>query len=120
MVLGITLFNLGVDVSLMPIGEHIGSALVKSKSLKLIIILTFVIGAFICMAEPDLLVLARQVNGIPDAIIIYSISAGVGLALVGAFLRILFQVRLSLILAVCYFLAFILSGFTGKNFISIA
>ena len=120
MILGITLFNLGVDISLMPIGEHIGSALVKSRNLKLIIILTFIIGTFICMAEPDLLVLARQVNGIPDSTIIYVISAGVGLALVGAFLRILFQVRLSQILTVCYLLAFILSGFTGKNFISIA
>ncbi len=120
MILGITLFNLGVDVSLMPIGEHIGAALVKSKNLKLIIVLTFIIGTFICMAEPDLLVLARQVSGIPDAIIIFAVSAGVGLALVGAFLRILFQVRLSLILTACYLLAFILSGFTGKNFISIA
>lgn len=120
MILGITLFNLGVDISLMPIGEHIGSALVKSRNLKLIIVLTFIIGTFICMAEPDLLVLARQVNGIPDSIIIYAVSAGVGLALVGAFLRILFQIRLSRILTVCYLLAFILSGFTGKNFLSIA
>lgn len=32
MILGITLFNLGVDVSLMPIGEHVGSGLVKSKT----------------------------------------------------------------------------------------
>ncbi|HHX71425.1 MAG TPA: DUF1538 family protein, partial [Clostridiales bacterium] len=29
-IMGITLFNLGVDVSLIPIGKHIGSTLVKS------------------------------------------------------------------------------------------
>lgn len=120
MIFGITLFNLGVDVSLMPIGEHIGSALVKSRKLKLIIVLTFVIGTFISMAEPDLLVLARQINGIPDSIIIAAVSAGVGIALVSAFLRILFQVRLSHILTICYLLAFILSAFTSKNFLSIA
>ena len=37
MILGIALFNLGVDVSLMPIGENIGAALVKSKNLIFII-----------------------------------------------------------------------------------
>lgn len=120
LILSITLFNLGVDLSLMPMGEYIGSALVKSKNLSLIVALTFIIGVFISMAEPDLLVFASQVNGIPDSTIILAVSAGVGLALVAAFLRILFQVGLSRILTVCYLLAFILSGFTGKDFLSIA
>lgn len=120
MILGITLFNLGVDISLIPIGEHIGSSLVKSKNLILIVVLTFVIGVFISVAEPDLIVLAGQVNGVPDSVIIIVISLGVGLALVGAFLRILFQLPLSIILIVCYTLAFILSKFTGRDFLSIA
>jgi len=120
LILSITLFNLGVDISLMPMGQHIGSALVKSKNLTLVIVLTCIIGVFISMAEPDLLVLASQINGIPDSIIIFAVSVGVGLALVAAFLRILFQVRLSQLLTVCYLLAFILSSFTGKNFLSIA
>lgn len=120
MILGITFFNLGVDVSLIPIGEYIGSTMVKSKKLPLIIILTFVIGVFISMAEPDLLVLAGQINGVPDSVIIMAVSLGVGLALVGAFLRILFQLPLSYILISCYVIAFILSAFTGKEFVSVA
>ncbi|MGB3990963.1 MAG: DUF1538 domain-containing protein, partial [Acetivibrionales bacterium] len=119
-IMGITLFNLGVDMSLIPIGKHIGSGLVKTRKLPLIIILTFLIGAFITMAEPDLIVLAGQINGVPDTVIILSVSLGVSLALVGAFLRILFQVPLSFILISCYMLAFILSFFTGRDFISIA
>jgi hypothetical protein len=94
-IMGITLFNLGVDVSLIPIGKHIGSTLVKTRKLLLIVILTFFIGAFITMAEPDLIVLAGQINGVPDTIIILSISLGVSLALVGAFLRILLAVMFS-------------------------
>ncbi len=47
MILGIALFNLGVDISLMPIGENIGAALVKSKNLIFIIFLTFLIGVFV-------------------------------------------------------------------------
>ena len=35
-------FNLGVDISLIPIGQHIGFALVKNKKLWLIIIFNFV------------------------------------------------------------------------------
>ncbi len=120
MILGITFFNLGVDVSLIPIGEKIGSSLVKSRNLLLIVFLTFVIGVFITVAEPDLIVLAGQINGVPDSIIIVVVSLGVGLAVIAAFLRILFQLPLSYILIVCYLLAFILSGFTGKEFLSIA
>ena len=120
MTLGITLFNLGVDVSLIPIGEHIGSTMVKTRKLPFIIVLTFVIGIFISMAEPDLLVLAGQINGVPNSTIIITVSIGVGLSLVGAFLRILFQLPLSFILIGCYALVFILSTFTGKEFVSVA
>ena len=119
-ILGITLFNLGVDISLIPMGKQVGSALVKIRKLLLIVVLTFLIGVFISIAEPDLAVLAGQVNGVPDTVIIISISLGVGLALVGAFLRVLFQFPLSFILIICYMLAFVLSGFTGADFLSIA
>lgn len=120
MILGITLFNLGVDTSMMPIGEKIGAALVKSKNLGLIVFLFFIIGIFITVAEPDLLIMAGQINGVPDSLIILAVALGVGFALVGAILRILFQIKLSYILIGCYGLAFILSAFTGKNFLSIA
>ena len=100
MILGITFFNLGVDVSLIPIGEYIGSAMIKTKKLPLIIFMTFIIGVFISMAEPDLIVFALQINGVPDSVIIMAVSLGAGLALVGAFLRILFQLPLATILLV--------------------
>jgi hypothetical protein len=119
-IMGITLFNLGVDISLIPIGKYVGSTLVKTRKLLLIVVLTFFIGVFITIAEPDLIVLAGQINGVPDAVIIMSVSLGVGLALVGAFLRILSQFPLSYILIICYILAFILSCFTGNGFLSIA
>mgnify|MGYP001007278035 CR=1 FL=1 len=119
-ILGITLFNLGVDMSLIPIGEHIGSSVVKSRKLFLIVSLTFLIGVFITIAEPDLIVLAGQVSGVPDSVIIFFVAAGVGLAVVAAFLRILFQFPLSYILIICYVLAFILSGFTSAEFLAIA
>lgn len=120
MILGIMLFNLGVDMSLIPIGEYIGSTIVKSRNLLLIVIITFVVGVFVTVAEPDLIILAGQISGVPDSVIIVTVSVGVGLALVGAFLRILFQLPLSYILVGCYLAAFIFSKFTGPDFLSIA
>ena len=107
MILGIALFNLGVDTSLIPIGEHVGSSVVKSRKLAFIIVMTFVIGVFVTVAEPDLILLAGQINGVADAAIILTVAVGVGLGLVAAFLRILFQWPLSFILIGCYLLAFI-------------
>lgn len=120
MILGIALFNLGVDTSLIPIGEHVGSSVVKSRKLAFIIVMTFVIGVFVTVAEPDLILLAGQINGVADAAIILTVAVGVGLGLVAAFLRILFQWPLSFILIGCYLLAFIFSSFTNTNFLSIA
>ncbi|HHY36493.1 MAG TPA: DUF1538 domain-containing protein [Firmicutes bacterium] len=120
MVFGIALFNLGVDISLIPVGEHLGSSIVKSRNLFLIVALTFVLGVFVTVAEPDLIIMAGQVSGVPDNLIIIVVAVGVGLALATAFLRILFQVPLSSILLVCYLGAFVLSRFTGTEFLSIA
>lgn len=119
-VLGITLFNFGVDVSLIPIGEHVGTTIIKSKNLIIITGMIFIIGVFISMAEPDLIVLAGQISGVPNSLIIMVVSVGVGLALVAAILRILFQFPLSWLLIFCYVTAFVLSQFSGKDFISIA
>lgn len=120
MILGIMLFNLGVDISLIPIGEYVGSSIVKSRNLLLIVVITFVVGVFVTIAEPDLIILAGQISGVPDSVILATISIGVGLTLVGAFLRILYQVPLSYILIGCYLAAFLLSRFTGMDFLSIA
>ncbi|MGI6097231.1 MAG: DUF1538 domain-containing protein [Dethiobacteria bacterium] len=120
MILGITFFNLGVDMSLIPIGEYVGSSIVKSRNLLFIVLMTFVLGALITVAEPDLIILASQIKGVPDSALILAISIAVGLALVGAFLRILFQLPLSYILIGCYLAAFILSGLTSNEFLSIA
>ena len=116
---GITLLTLSGYIT-DPIEEHIGSALVKTRKLLTIVVLTFFIGVFITIAEPDLSVLAGQISGVPDSTIIICVSVGVGLALVAAFLRILFQFPLSYLLISCYILAFILSAFTGKDFLSVA
>ncbi len=82
--------------------------------------MAFIIGVFITVAEPDLIILAGQIKGVPDSHIIIAVSIGVGLALVVAFSRILFQLPLSYILIGSYLAAFVLSGLTSGDFLSIA
>ena len=62
LVLGIGLFNLGADLAMTPMGEHIGSGLAKTKNLTLLLFVCFAMGLLITIAEPDLSVLASQVK----------------------------------------------------------
>ena len=64
LIFGIALFNLGADLAMTPMGEHIGSGLTKLKSLSLLLGVCFAMGILITVAEPDLTVLANQVSNI--------------------------------------------------------
>lgn len=120
LILGMGLFTLGADMSMMPMGEKIGSYLTKSKKIILILASCLLIGILITVAEPDLQVLARQVPSISDFIIIWCVALGVGIFLVVAMLRTLFQIKLHYILTLLYLIVFILAAFTNKDFLSVA
>ena len=62
LIIGITLFNLGADLAMTPMGEHVGAGLTKSKKLSLLLSVSFMMGLLITIAEPDLSVLASQVK----------------------------------------------------------
>lgn len=78
LIFGMGLFTLGTDLSMTPVGEHIGSAVTKSRKLWLIVLVSFVVGALVTISEPDLQVLAEQVPNIPNQVIVFSVAAGVG------------------------------------------
>lgn len=109
LILGIGLFNLGSDLAMTPMGEHMGSGLIKSKKLVVLIMVSFIMGVLITIAEPDLSVLAEQVSTvISPTILIMTVGLGVGLFLVVALLKILFKKNLSMILMFFYMLLFAL------------
>lgn len=120
LVLGMGLFTLGADTAMMPMGEQIGGQLMKSRKLILLIGSTLVMGIMITIAEPDLQVLAEQVPSIPNRVIILWVAAGVGIFLVFALLRILFQWRLSYLLIGMYLAVFILGAFIPDDFLAVA
>lgn len=107
MVLGIGLFSLGADMFMTPIGDYIGSGLTKSKKMWLLLGVSFAMGVFITVAEPDLSVLAEQVAGkIDRTALIVTVGAGVGLFLVVAVLKIVSKKSLSNLLAFFYMVLF--------------
>ena len=66
LILGIGLFNMGADMAMTPMGEHMGSGLTKTGKLTLLLTVCFGMGLLITVAEPDLTVLADQVKNIID------------------------------------------------------
>ena len=66
-VAGLFLFLTGVKIGLLPMGEMIGSHLPRLGSFLLVLVIAFVVGFSVTVAEPDVRVLAYQVNLVPTA-----------------------------------------------------
>ena len=120
LIIGISLFTFGADISMMIIGEKLGSKLIESKKTGLILTISLILGFIITLAEPDLKVLADQISSIPSKTLILFVSIGVGIFLMLAVLKILFKLSLRAILAICYTLTFILMFASPAGIIPIA
>ena len=85
LILGIGLFNLGADMAMTPMGEHIGAGLSRTKKLSLLLGVCFAMGVLITVAEPDLTVLAEQVKGVINGtVLVLAVGVGVGIFLLEA------------------------------------
>ena len=120
LVLGMGFFQFGAEMSMTPTGEGLGTELSKTNKLGIIIAVTFVVGFFITIAEPDLQVLANQAPAIPKNVLIMTIAVGVGVFLTIAFLRVVYKISLSVILIVFYGVVFVISIFTPAEFLPVA
>lgn len=120
LIVGMGLFSLGAEISMTPMGEYAGARLTKKRSLKLIVIASFILGVIITIAEPDLTVLATQIPSIPNGVLIGAVAAGVGAFLVVSILRVVFQINLRWLLIGCYAVVFLLSIFAPSDFIAVA
>ena len=122
LIVGIGMFTLGADTSMMIIGEQIGSELTRSRKIGLILPICFIIGVLVTVAEPDLTVLAEQTPIVDPHVMIWAVGIGVGIFLTFAFLRIFLQMRISMIFIICYGIVFIFacSPFIPASFIPAA
>lgn len=120
LILGMLLFNVGVELSMTPIGEKVGSIITKSKSVFVMILISFIMGFVITISEPDLQVLAEQVPSIPNLTLILAVALGVAAFLVIAILRMLLGIPLAYLLLGFYAVVFALAFFVPGDFLAIA
>ena len=117
---GMMFSSVGAEVAMEPMGSHVGARVTKSRSLPLILILGFVLGVLITVSEPDLQVLAQQVQAIPNLALILSVGIGVGGFLVLALVRIFYRISLRLLLFGFYVLILGLTFLAPENFRAVA
>lgn len=121
MIGGMSLFNVGVDMSTMKMGGYVGSNLSQSRRFSFMIILSFIMGFIVTIAEPDLMVLAEQVPGISSHwVILITVSVGTGIFLLLSTIRTLFRWSIKTVLVISYGLSLILSIFAPINFLPLA
>lgn len=124
-VLGLTLFLLGVDIGITPLGNLTGTSLAKSNKLWLVLISGLILGFFISIAEPGLLVLADQVDivtsgQIPGIAILVVVSIGMAVMISVGFIRVFYNISLYKLLFVSYLVIFGLALFASREFLAIA
>mgnify|MGYP003217580871 CR=1 FL=1 len=101
LIVGMGLFSLGSEMSMIPLGEAVGKEITRSKKVWIIVAIS-------------------QVPAIENNVIIWSVALGVGVFLVIALLRILLGIPLSYLLIGFYAVVFTLAMFVSPDFWSIA
>ena len=114
------LFTLGVDMSMIPMGDGIGVQISKARRVVIPLVVCFVLGFVVTMAEPDLQVLAEQLPSVPNMTLILVVAVGVGFFLVVAQVRMLLNIPLSYMLVFFYLVVFALSFFVPESFVPAA
>ncbi|MDD2447825.1 MAG: DUF1538 domain-containing protein [Tissierellia bacterium] len=124
-IIGLTIFLFGTDMAIQPIGEETGLAITKKKNLSLLIISGLILGFFINIAEPDLMILANQVQSVTGGLIsqwqlLIVVSIGIGIMVAIGLLRIVLAIPLNKLLTLLYIIIFGLVSIAPESFIGIA
>ena len=121
LLVGMTLFNVGVESAMMPIGEKTSGVLLKKSKIYLLLILCFILGFVITLAEPDLNILATLISKVvPIWTTTIVVALGVGVFTLIAILRVFLKWKLKYIMILCYGLVFILACMCDGSFFPVA
>ena len=126
LLLGLTIFLWGVDLSMNPIGELMSEEIATSRKISKIAILSFILGFLITVAEPDLLVLGDQIEQasggtMNSSFIVYMVSIGVGFMIsLGVFRLLRDKPSFSMFMASTYAAILVLALFVAEEFLAIS
>ena len=124
-IIGLGIFLFGAHIAIVPIGNLMGETIAKTNKAYMVGILGFILGFLITVAEPDLQILARQVNLasggiISGTLILIVVSAGVGIMVGIGLLRILYGKPLNKLFTITYFIIFLLGLKAAEEFLAIS
>ena len=137
LIFGMAFFTIGSTISMEPLGEGIGITIGKLKKPIIPLLLCFGLGIIITIAEPDLTVLAGQledslindwVNSLSESlgtkatvvaqwILILFVALGVGIFLAISYIRSRKGIKLNTLLLIFYGIILVLSLFVPKEFV---
>ena len=122
---GLSVFLLGVDLGITPIGNHMGSFITKSNKFVIVVLAGMALGFFISIAEPDLHILANQVDSVTDGLIpkitiVIVVSIGIAVLLGTGLGRIVKGFPLYKLLTILYLIILVLALFTSREFLAIS
>ena len=121
-IVGLAVFLIGVDLGITPIGNLMGNALAKSSKISVVLISGLILGFFVSVAEPDLHILAEQVDDVTGGIvskisIVVVVSIGIAVMLSMGLGRIVKGIPLYNMLTVLYMVIFLLALLTSEEFL---
>lgn len=122
---GLVLLFAGIELGVLPMGRFIGAELPRRGSLWLIAGVAAAMGFVTTVAEPDVLILANQVeaaseHGMRRTGLVYLIAAGVALFSAAAFLRIALGVSTTALLALSFAMMIGLSLVAPQHIVPVA
>lgn len=124
-IIGLGIFLFGAEIGIVPIGNLMGETIAKTNKSYLVGMLGFILGFFITIAEPDLQILANQVDSatggaIPAPLILIVVSIGVGIMVAIGLLRILYEKPLNKLFTFVYFIILLLGLKVSEEFLAIS
>ena len=121
--IGLIIFLTSVNVGFMPIGYKMGMDLANNKTA--LVIISFIIGLVVVLAEPAVHVLNKQVEQITNGIVtkksmLIALSIGVGISICLSIIRIIYDFSILYYLIPGYFISLGLSFFVPRMYTAIA
>lgn len=120
LIVGLSIFLVGVDLAITPLGTLTGSSLVKTNKLWLFLLGGGLLGFFVSAAEPGLLVLVNQIEyvtagAISASTLLAFIPAGFAIMVALGFARVFLGFSARIFFAVSYGLILVLGWITSRT-----
>ena len=116
LILGQSVFLIGIERSIEPMGEFVGSSVQSNKRFYIYILFGLFFGILSTIAEPDIQVFAVKVAqaGISSKLIFMVVAGlGVGVFISIALVRLVSKVSLNIVLFLSYLIVFVLAIFVS-------